>query len=114
MSIKDDETDRRLNVAVGLVIAGAVAAIGWAAIHLTATGLSPWRLALTFATLVIAGRTIIYTRIGSDRHGMWPDDAAIVLALMLLPWPWFIIAVAVATALTKASLRDVQAIKVAF
>jgi diguanylate cyclase len=112
-----DETDRRLNWTVGFVVCAGLAVISWA-VHDVIAGdpglTSVPRLLATFVMLVVASRSIIYTRIKSERQGLSPVDGVTLLAFMLLPWAWFVLCVAAAAVTAFSTVRRTQAIKVAF
>lgn len=61
--------------------------------------------AIITVIVAIAGRMMVFLRIGSSRHGQSLTDVAMLLGLMVLPAPWMVICVAIGAAVAKASAR---------
>ena len=74
-----DETDRRLNLTVGLVVVLGTTTAGialWLGISNGELRHPPWfRLLCVFAVLVLAGRFVLQVRIKASVHGMAMADA---------------------------------------
>jgi diguanylate cyclase (GGDEF)-like protein len=103
----NDETDRRLNLTVGLiVVVGACCAASaiWAVFH--DGGTIFWlRIAATTAMLGLASRVVLQIRIKDSYHGVGMQEAVTLVGLMLVPGPWLVLSTAVAVAVAKSTSR---------
>ncbi|HET8660090.1 MAG TPA: bifunctional diguanylate cyclase/phosphodiesterase [Micromonosporaceae bacterium] len=108
------ETDRRLNLLVGLVVAAAatvlVGCLWWLGGH-PGGGLSA-ALALTMFIAVCSG-TGPLVRIRANRHQLTSTDAAVLIGLGTLPSPTVIVCTALGVAIAKGALRA-PPVKIAF
>ncbi|GAA5189187.1 hypothetical protein GCM10023322_41520 [Rugosimonospora acidiphila] len=103
----NDETDRRLNLTVGLVVVIGVACVAWAVSSvLDATVPAPWfRIVSVAAMLGLSDRATIQIRIKDSHHVVGMQEAVILVGLMLLPGPWLVLCTAVAITIAKATTR---------
>ncbi|HET8682944.1 MAG TPA: EAL domain-containing protein, partial [Micromonosporaceae bacterium] len=109
------ETDRRLNLLVGLVVAAATAVLLGCLWWLGAQpggGVSPKALTLTMLIAVCSG-TGPLVRIRATRHQLTSTEVAVLIGLGTLPPATVILCTAVGVAVAKGVLR-VPPIKVAF
>ncbi|MEU1761526.1 putative bifunctional diguanylate cyclase/phosphodiesterase [Micromonospora sp. NPDC005223] len=102
---RDNGTDRRLLLLVGLVVFLAGLAT-LASIHLIAAGdlvtQKDVTRAATIAFLVAAAATVnVRIRIRATTHGVSWTDAATVIGLAVAPVPWVVIATGVGVAVTR-------------
>jgi diguanylate cyclase (GGDEF)-like protein len=114
-----DETDRRLNQTVGLVIVCGTAAVAYAVFRsivdsewLRSSGRLSTLLAVT-VMIAVADRAMVRFRIGSHRGAISPTDIAILLGFALLPGHLLVVCTGVAVAVSKVTARS-QAKKLAF
>ncbi len=100
-----DETDRRLNLTVGLVVAVGSGFLLWSVWTLVRShgfaGVSWFRAACLAAMLALATRLVLMIRIKSSRHGVGMQDAVILVGLMLVPGQWLVLLTALAVAIAK-------------
>jgi diguanylate cyclase (GGDEF)-like protein len=92
-----DETDRRLNLTVGLVVVGAVLVVCWAVWTASRSALPPglWpRVAVVLVMMVLAARFVLQVRIRDGYHAMAMTDTIILVGLMLIPGPWLVLCAA--------------------
>ena len=97
---RTDETGRRLNFAVGLVVFGALCVLAGAVFAGIQSGTFQhppiFRIIGTLVMIVVADRPALYVRVRSDRHRWASTDVGFLIGMMLLPWELMLLAVAVA------------------
>jgi diguanylate cyclase (GGDEF)-like protein len=110
-----DETDRRLNLTVGLIVVVGIGCLTWAvwaAFH--AEGPVPWfRIVSVAAMLGLADRAVLQIRIKDSHHSVGVQEAVTLVGLMLLPGPWLVLSMTFAVAVAKAVIR-ISPIKLLF
>lgn len=107
----DNETNRALRYLVGLVVVGGVACLGIAGAKLTmpASVLYPGVL-----TGLVAVATSLQVRVPiRTQYMFYPSDAALLVAVVLLPWPWVTACTAVGVTISML-VRQMDLIKAAF
>ena len=105
---RDNETDLRLKLLVGLVVVGAAAAAIYSVMTIARSGLSkvdPVQL-VTLVVLTTLGITVVVrVRIrAADRIMGW-TEAAIVLGVAVAPVPWVVLCAGLGVALAPVSSR---------
>jgi diguanylate cyclase (GGDEF)-like protein len=100
----DSETDRVLNLLVGLVVVAGGACVAWAAVHVG----SP---ASVFYPVIVAGLVVVASSCQvrltlRAQYMVTPAGAALLVAVALLPAPWTILCVAGGTAVAKTLRRQ--------
>src|SRR5947209_4805876 len=114
---RTDETDRRLNTTVGLVVAlGSFVLVFAIFVGFAADQFSrpPWlRLACVLAIVGLTNRSMLQVRIKASQHGMTMADAGVLIGLMLVPGSWLVVCTAIAVTASKITLRQAPN-KVAF
>ncbi|GIH13174.1 putative bifunctional diguanylate cyclase/phosphodiesterase [Rugosimonospora africana] len=102
-----DETDRRLNLTVGLVVViGSCCALAAAVASVRAGEPPSWfRIASTAVMLGLASRVILQVRVKDSHHGVGIQEAVTLVGLMLVPGHWLVLSTAVAVAVAKATTR---------
>ncbi|HEY2675194.1 MAG TPA: bifunctional diguanylate cyclase/phosphodiesterase [Rugosimonospora sp.] len=111
-----DETDRRLNLTVGLIVVIGAGCAAWAIWALPYVGGSvPWiRILAVAAMLGLSDRAVIHIRIKDSRHTVGMEEPVVLVGLMLLPGPWLVLSTAVAIAVARAATRRAAPIKQLF
>ncbi|BCB80631.1 hypothetical protein GCM10022251_02240 [Phytohabitans flavus] len=113
---RDNGTDRRLLLLVGLV-ALAAGAVGAASIFtiVTSEGLdaSPSSLAAILLLVVLACTAMVRIRIRTSSHGVSWTETAMIVGFAVAPVPWVILATALGVAIARV-ITKVPALRVAF
>ncbi|SCL22568.1 diguanylate cyclase (GGDEF) domain-containing protein [Micromonospora nigra] len=110
---RDNGTDRRLRLLVGLVVVAAAVVVVVAA-HAALTSPLPTRLtgptAMIMLTFMIAVGTLVKARvrIRSTTHSISWNETALVIALILAPTPWVVLCTAVGVALASLQLPFIK------
>lgn len=107
----DHETDRTLSLTVGLVVVTGSVCLVWAGLRLTWQGSLLYPAVVT-GLIAIAGTYVVYLQVRAQ-HVITTIDAAVLVAVALLPWSWAIICAAAGTSLAGA-LRRTRPKKAAF
>jgi diguanylate cyclase (GGDEF)-like protein len=99
----DSETNRALRLLVGLVATAAAVCVAWAAIRVG--WLPPLQYLLLMTALVaVCGAFVVRLHV-RGQHFVSTTDAAVLIAVALLPWPWAILCTAAGYAIAMAFRR---------
>ena len=107
----DRETERMLNVLVGLVVVTGLVCVGWAAFHLSApaSALHP----VVVAGLVVVANSCRVRLNPRAQYTITVSSASLLVAVALLPVPWAVVCVAAGSVVGKPLVTQVPR-KVAF
>ncbi|WP_433530553.1 putative bifunctional diguanylate cyclase/phosphodiesterase [Micromonospora sp. CA-263727] len=110
---RDNETDRRLRLLVGLVVVGATVAVVASALAASAAPLTTPLNDLSALTMLIfmsAVGTLVKTdiRIRSTGHSISWNETALVIALALAPTSWVVLCTAAGVALASLQLPPIK------
>ncbi|MDQ7907067.1 bifunctional diguanylate cyclase/phosphodiesterase [Phytohabitans sp. ZYX-F-186] len=112
---RDNETDRRLLLLVGLValVAGAVGSISVFAIVTNDITASPTTLAAVLLLVVLACTAMVRIRVRANNHGVSWTETAMIVGFAVVPVPWVILATALGVAVIRI-ITKVPPLRVAF
>ena len=112
-----DETDRRLNRTVGLVVVVAAGWVVWALWTIARTSAeqhTSWLRILGVALMLgLASRIVLHIRIKSSQQSVSVMDAVTLVGLALVPGPWLILITATVVSLVWVA-KKVALIKILF
>jgi diguanylate cyclase (GGDEF)-like protein len=97
--VTDHETDRLLNLIVGLVVASGAASLTWAALSVTPP--ASWLYPAVVAGLVVVASSCQVRLAVRAQYMVTPAGAALLVAVALLPAPWAVLCVSAGTAVAK-------------
>jgi diguanylate cyclase (GGDEF)-like protein len=102
--VTDNETDRALRALVGLVAVLAACCLAWATIRVA------WPAGIQYpilATALVAVTGVFLVRLEvRGQHFINTTDAAVLIAVALLPWPWVVVCTTVGSAVAAAVRRQ--------
>lgn len=102
--MKDNETERWLNALVGLVVAGGLGCLIWAALNIQRPPLAVY---IVIAAGLVALAGLCRVRVNARaQYTITSDSAAILVAIALLPAAYGILCVAAGVGLAKAVYRQ--------
>jgi diguanylate cyclase (GGDEF)-like protein len=102
--VTDSETDRAVRILVGLVVVSALACVVWAGLNLDTLD-SPMYPVVVTGLVAVAGACVVRLQV-RVQHGITTTDAAVLVAVALLPWPWAIACVAAGRTISVTVQRE--------
>jgi diguanylate cyclase (GGDEF)-like protein len=101
--VTDNGTDRALHTLVGLVTVTAMVCVAFSAFQLTGPPAVQYPL-LMAALIAVTGILEVRLHV-RGQHLISTTDAAVLIAIALLPWPWVVVCTAVGSGIAMLVLR---------